>query len=172
MRLRWIVLVGALLVGLSWWWLVAGTPTDPPRSSASSLTRPSRSETQGASAAPHLSPDPKTPGRAHAASIDQDLTAPPPTPELYWQRLEELERTDRDRALAYALSGEEWYPETGKPAEARRAKIVTLLVGLNRMPEARERTRRFLQLYPQSPYRHLVQGVTGIHPRPSAPPRR
>lgn len=93
----------------------------------------------------------------------------PTTPEQYWRNLEELRLDDRERALAYALMGEEWYPDTGKPAEARRAMIVTLLVELGRMPEARDRTRAFIQKYPHSPYRRLVQGLTGIHPRPGRP---
>lgn len=93
----------------------------------------------------------------------------PSTPEEYWQHLEELRRTDKEQALAYALAGDEWYPDSGKPAEARRAMIVTLLVDLGRMSEARERTHAFIKQYPQSPYRRLAQGVTGIHPRPGRP---
>ncbi len=87
----------------------------------------------------------------------------------YWVELEALEREDKQRALAYALAGEDWYGEVGKPAEARRAKIVTLLVDTGNLAEARERTRAFITRYPRSSYRRLVQGVTGIHPRPGAP---
>lgn len=94
----------------------------------------------------------------------------PATEEDYWNELESLKKSDKKRALAYALQGEDWYSEQGKPAEARRAMIVTLLVDLGRMEEARDRTRSFIELYPNSPYRRLVQGVTGIHPRPGAPP--
>jgi TolA-binding protein len=90
--------------------------------------------------------------------------------QSYWTQLEELERGDKRRALSYALAGEEWYSDVGKPAEARRAKIVTLMVDLGQMSEARERARAFIEQYPRSPYRHLVQGTTGIHPRPGAPP--
>lgn len=94
----------------------------------------------------------------------------PDSPEGYWQQLEDLQRTDKARALAYALQGDEWYPDTGRPAEARRAMTITLQVELGQMSEARERTRDFIQRYPDSPYRPLIQGVTGIHPRPGAPP--
>ncbi len=94
----------------------------------------------------------------------------PDSPEEYWRELEDLQRTDKARALAYALQGDEWYPDTGKPAEARRAMIITLQVDLGQMSEARERTRDFIKLYPGSPYRPLIQGATGIHPRPGAPP--
>jgi hypothetical protein len=44
---------------------------------------------------------------------------------------------------------------------------ITLLVDLGEMEEARARTRRFIELHPESRYRPLVQGVTGIHPRPT-----
>lgn len=94
----------------------------------------------------------------------------PATEEDYWSELESLKKSDKKRALAYALQGENWYSEHGKAAEARRAMIVTLLVDVGRMDEARERTRSFIELYPNSPYRRLVQGVTGVHPRPGAPP--
>jgi hypothetical protein len=47
--------------------------------------------------------------------------------------------------------------------------IITLLVDLGRMDEARARVDRFLEAYPNSRYRPLVQGKTGIHPRPSGP---
>lgn len=173
MQARWVVLTLAVLVGLGLWWLVAGTPTDPPRSSNAALTGSSHSASAGDLAASHAPPRLKTDLNPRAtASLAPEFTTPPASPELYWKELEELERTDQKRALDYAFAGEEWYPEQGKAAEARRAKIVTLLVALGRMPEARERTRRFIELYPNSPYRRLVQGVTGIHPRPGAPPRR
>jgi|GEM_PF-1664701 len=117
-------------------------------------------------AAPAPSPQPDRAPFAAAANLGFEQ---PASPELYWQELERLEREDQARALAYALAGDEWYPDVGRPAEARRAKIVTLLVDLHRMSEARERTQKFIEAYPSSPYRHLVQGVTGIHPRPGRP---
>jgi len=74
--------------------------------------------------------------------------------------------TDKPRALELALEGDARLPASGTLAEARRALIVTLLVDLDRMPEARDRARRFTSEYPASDYLPLVQGVTGVHPRP------
>jgi hypothetical protein len=119
-----------------------------------------------AAAAPVLSSQPARAPFAAAANLGFEQ---PASPQLYWRELERLERENQERALAYALAGDEWYPDVGRPAEARRAKIVTLLVDLHRMSEARERTRKFIEAYPASPYRRLVQGVTGIHPRPGPP---
>ncbi len=135
----------------------------------------SPSSTKEPSAPPSV-PAPNKPRPVPSKTEPNDDRAPteefeqPDSPEQYWVELEELERTDKQQALQYALLGDEWYEDEGKPAEARRAKIVTLLVDLGRMQEARERTRRFIEQYPQSPYRRLVQGVTGIHPRPGKPP--
>lgn len=112
---------------------------------------------------------PEQPAHAHARHPEADFERPA-TEEVYWSELEKLQRTDKENALVFALKGDEWYSPTGKPAEARRAMIVTLMVDLGRMEEARVRTRDFISQYPNSPYRRLVQGVTGIHPRPGAPP--
>ena len=101
---------------------------------------------------------------------DQQTFSRPESERRYWQELESLEKRDKEKALAYAIAGEKWYGDEGKPAQARRAKIVTLLVDTGDMEQARERTRRFLERYPDSPYRPLVQGMTGIYPRPGAPP--
>ncbi len=57
----------------------------------------------------------------------------------------------------------------GPEAEARHAMGITLLVDLGQIEEARALTRRFIVEHPESVYRPLVQGVTGIHPRPSGP---
>ncbi|HEY5961409.1 MAG TPA: hypothetical protein VIV60_32850, partial [Polyangiaceae bacterium] len=70
------------------------------------------------------------------------------------------------RALELALAGDRWYSDRGRPAEARRAMIVSLLVDTGNMSEARVWTRRFIEQYPESSYRPMVQGKTGIHPRP------
>jgi hypothetical protein len=77
--------------------------------------------------------------------------------------------TDKPRALALALGADAAYPSTGVYAEARRAMIITLLVDLNRMEEARQRVYLFLDAYPGSRYVPLVEGKTGIHPRPQGP---
>lgn len=93
----------------------------------------------------------------------------PPSEEAYLRVLQEFARTDRARALAYVERGEGWFGEHGVSAEARRALRVTLLVDLDRMSEARAFTREFLERYPTSEYRRLVQGVTGLHSRPGPP---
>jgi hypothetical protein len=85
------------------------------------------------------------------------------------RELSRLARTDKPAALSLAKRGDEWYSDTGDTAEARKAMVVTLLVDLGSMEEARVLTRRFIAAYPSSPYRPLVQGVTGIHPRPHGP---
>jgi len=87
----------------------------------------------------------------------------------YLRELARLNRTDQRRALELVHQGERWYSASGVRAEARQAMGITLLVDLGEMAEARARARRFLAEHPSSRYRPLVQGVTGIHPRPSAP---
>jgi hypothetical protein len=83
--------------------------------------------------------------------------------------LARLNATDKPRALALALSADATYPSEGVDAEARRAMIITLLVDLDRMDEARQRVYRYIEAYPDSPYLALVEGKTGIHPRPLGP---
>jgi hypothetical protein len=98
------------------------------------------------------------------------LVDPRPESEAaYMRELSRLARTDKPAALSLAKRGDEWYSDTGDTAEARKAMVVTLLVDLGSMEEARVLTRRFIAAYPSSPYRPLVQGVTGIHPRPHGP---
>jgi hypothetical protein len=76
---------------------------------------------------------------------------------------------DKPRALTLALASDARSPDHGPMAEARRAMIITLLADLGRIDEARERVLPYLEAYPDSRYRPLVQGKTGIHPRPSGP---
>jgi hypothetical protein len=95
--------------------------------------------------------------------------ANPPSPEDFFHELERLQVTDKARALSLARQGEEWYPPTGELAEACKAMIVTLLVDTGGMTEARQLARRFIAAFPSSDYRPLVQGLTGVHPRPSGP---
>jgi hypothetical protein len=85
------------------------------------------------------------------------------------REISRLQGVDKERALALTLEGEERFGES-RFVEARRALRVTLLVDLGRMKEARELTRAFIERFPGSEYRPLVQGVTGIHPRPGPPP--
>ncbi len=87
----------------------------------------------------------------------------------YLRELARLKRTDQRRALELVRQGEVWYSASGVRAEARQAMGVTLLVDLGEMEEARARARNFLAEHPTSSYRPLVQGVTGIHPRPGGP---
>ena len=87
--------------------------------------------------------------------------------EAVLRQLEPLSVTDKPRALGLALAADSALPPHGVFAEARRALIVTLMVDVQRMSEARARAREFIAQYPSSRYLPLVQGVTGIHPRPS-----
>jgi len=89
--------------------------------------------------------------------------------EQYLRTLDQLNRTDKRRALELVQKGDDWYSSSGVNAEAREAMRITLLVDLGEMDEARARTRRFIAEHPTSQYRPLVQGVTGIHPRPTGP---
>jgi hypothetical protein len=93
----------------------------------------------------------------------------PASEDAFLQRLLELNRTDKPRALELARRGEGWYSDEGVRAEARKAMIVTLLVDLGHMSEARTEARELIRRYPESRYLPLVQGVTGIHPRPGGP---
>jgi len=97
-------------------------------------------------------------------------TQPPfATEDDYLRTLDQLNQTDKRRALELVQKGDDWYASSGVRAEAREAMGITLLVDLGEMEEARARTRRFIAKHPQSTYRPLVQGVTGIHPRPTGP---
>ncbi len=84
-----------------------------------------------------------------------------------WRQLASLSVSDKPNALSLALAADANSSPKGVIAEARRALVITLLVDLGRMSEARARTRKFMAEYPASRYLPLVQGVTGIHPRPS-----
>jgi len=93
----------------------------------------------------------------------------PVSEEAYVRELSRLHATDEAAALDYAKKGDAWYASTGPLAEARKAMTVTLLVDLGNMDEARRMTRAFIAAFPNSPYLPLVEGVTGIHPRPHGP---
>jgi hypothetical protein len=86
--------------------------------------------------------------------------------EAVLRRLEPLAVSDKPRALQLALEADSTLSTSGVMAEARRALIVSLLVDLDRMSEARARAQQFGAEYPASRYLPLVQGVTGVHPRP------
>lgn len=110
------------------------------------------------------------PGQAPLVRVEPtEHRSPFATEDDYLRELAQLNRTDKRRALSLVEKGEAWYQASGVRAEARRAMGITLLVDLGDMDEARVRTRRFIAEHPDSAYRPLVQGVTGIHPRPSGP---
>jgi len=93
----------------------------------------------------------------------------PASETAFFAQLEELNQTDKPRALDWARRGDNWYGNAGVFAEARQAMQVTLLVDLGRMDEARIEAKSFITAHPESRYRALVQGATGIHPRPGRP---
>jgi hypothetical protein len=87
----------------------------------------------------------------------------------YLRELERLNAVDKSAALELVERGSQWYPNSSVRQEAREAMGITLLVDLGRIDEARERVRRFIAEHPRSRYRPLVQGKTGVHPRPTGP---
>lgn len=114
---------------------------------------------------PHPSANTEPPAVLESAHAQ----ARPASERDYFRQLEDLQREDLARALAWARMGNEWYGSEGEGAEAREAAVVTSLVDLGRMEEARGQARIFIERHPASRYRPLVQGVTGIHPRPTGP---
>jgi len=154
MRGRAAVVVLALgAAGLLFWRYSRPDPrSSPSLAAAPSLAVPSES------AAPV--PISASVAAASASSVNE------PDAEALLRQLEPLAVTDKPRALQLALDADSKLPPDGVMAQARRALIVTLLVDENRMPEARARARAFTTEYPDSRYLPLVQGVTGVHPRP------
>jgi hypothetical protein len=115
--------------------------------------------------------DPSSPAEPPRRAARPDVRESPyATEEAYLRDLEALRQQDKEAALALAREGAAWYPNQGVLAEARKALLATLLVDLGRMAEARVEVRRFLQEHPESRYRPMLQGMTGIHPRPGPPP--
>jgi hypothetical protein len=143
------VLGGAGLAIAVWWFVGSAAPA------ARARAGPSNSEIPRAGRAAPIT-----------ASVAAARNSTAPDPESLLHELEALAVNDKPRALAVALSADDHLPAAGVLAEARRAFIVTLLVDLQRMSEARERAREFTRSYPTSRYVPLVQGVTGVHPRP------
>ena len=112
-------------------------------------------------------PRPALPTETIAATVLQPSLPSAPDAEQVLREIEPLSITDKPLALSRALAADARLSAAGVMAEARRALIVTLMVDTARMPEARERAREFMRRYPQSRYLPLVQGTTGIHPRPT-----
>lgn len=143
--------LGCAILGLRYW----PSPEAPPAASVIPTEAPAK-----ASPAP-------TAEVVVAATVAPSPRHSAPDAEQLLRELEVLSLTDKPLALSRALAGDELLSPQGVMAEARRALIVTLMVDTERMPEARARAREFIRRYPDSRYRPLVQGTTGIHPRPS-----
>lgn len=143
-----------LILGYSY---LARRPTNPPVA-----TLP------GAVPEPPLpaTPSPSLETETLTAAVQSPVSSAPDAEQLL-RELEPLSITDKPLALSRALTADARLSPAGVLAEARRALIVTLMVDTERMPEARERAREFMRRYPQSRYLPLVQGTTGIHPRPT-----
>jgi hypothetical protein len=158
----------ALGVAFTAWW---AWPTVPPALERTHEV-PLASSAQPSSESSIVAAPAATAERSVATLAANTIWQDTPLPEDdYLKQLSALNRTDKSAALLLVEKGEQWYPDKGRAAEARRAMRITLLVDLGRMPEARSFTREFIASYPESAYRPLVQGVTGIHPRPSGPKR-
>lgn len=123
------------------------------------VSTPSAEAPKPTSAPPSAAPAP-------TVSAAPDVPSRPESEDAFLAELERLNVTDKPRALALAEAGERWYSDRGVKAEARQAMRITLLVDLGRMEEARALVRQFLANAPDSRYLPLVQGVTGVHPRP------
>jgi len=155
--------------GMWAWDFYSGNVADPPDASFDLDLVKSFADQKGCQAtfAPNPPAPPPPPPRG-VARVDVVEPHEEPGERLHWETLERLWVADRQGALAHALEGEARFGPRGRAAEARQAVIVTLLTELGRMPEARQRTLSFLSEHPRSGYRRLVQGLTGIHPRPGA----
>ena len=54
-------------------------------------------------------------------------------------------------------------------AEERRALAIQALIDVGRIGEARSRTYRFLDRYPNGPYSSHIAAMTGVHVTPTGP---
>lgn len=152
MRARFIMVVGACLLGLAAW----------------SLLRQPAAPTSAKAAPQFVPPTVLTPPAQTLSIAHRNLRSTHEADaEDLLRQLEPLAVSDKPRALDLALAADRQLPEHGIMAEARRALIVTLLVDAQRMSEARVRARDFLRGYATSRYAPLVRGVTGLHSRPS-----
>ncbi len=88
----------------------------------------------------------------------------------YIERLRLLAVDEPDRAFALAEQGEASFPN-GEFSEERQAIGINMLVRLDRIGEARSRTRAFIRRYPKGRFTRQVRGLTGVHPRPAGPNR-
>jgi hypothetical protein len=166
-----MVLLLSSAMALAWWFW----PSAPPKARLTQQAEPTAPEVTPARAATtalHVSrthTENVTASTPSASSPRTPFADTPPPEREFFEELNALHATDKPAALFWAEQGERWYGDGGRFADARRAMRITLLADLQRMAEARSLARAFIAQYPQSPYRPLVQGVTGIHPRPSGP---
>jgi hypothetical protein len=160
-----LAVFGALVVAAVWLWIARAPETRPgtlrPAMVASSLPP---------TALPVASPPPVElvpPPTELASPSNHAPSVRPADDSEHLRELQRLRSADPDLALARALDEDARRPDTGGVAEARRALIVTLLVDEGDLQAARERARDYTKRYPESRYLPLVQGLTGVHPRPS-----
>lgn len=140
------------------------------RSAAAPLDRlPAREPMAERPSEPEVAAEADSAGQAGSGSSAAAPGSPFASEDDYLRELSRLRLTDRHRALELVRSGAHWYSSHGERAAARQAMGITLLVDVGEMEEAREAARRFIATHPTSAYRPLVQGVTGIHPRPTGP---
>lgn len=80
-------------------------------------------------------------------------------------------RASQDPAtrLALAREGNQRFP-AGPGASERTAAIVSALVALDRVPEARAEARQFLEAHPGDPWAKSIESLTGVHAVPAGPP--
>lgn len=99
----------------------------------------------------------------------RDVNAPE-SEQAYIDRLRRLAVDEPKNALTLAQQGEERFPH-GEFSEERQAIAINVLVRLDRIGEARSRTRAFIRRYPTGRFTRQVRGLTGVHPRPAGPNR-
>lgn len=155
---------------LAWWLWPNDPPPKVPLAQQAESTAPDVTSTPDVTTAPRdqVAASASSPSISSIGQPTAHSDTPPPEREFF-EELNALHGTDKPAALVWAEQGERWYGDSGRFADARRAMRITLLADLQRMDEARSLARAFIAQYPQSSYRPLVQGVTGIHPRPSGP---
>jgi hypothetical protein len=156
-----------LAVGLVIVWL--RTPREPGQAHVASGAESALDAAPMAPSPPLESPSVRAPTTAEPAPARAALDSKPADENAYLHAVWELHDTDKPRALELVRKGDAWYSNHGVAAEARKAMAITLLVELGQMEPARAEVRRFITAYPDSRYLPMVEGVTGIHPRPTGP---
>lgn len=163
-RVGTALFVMALLLAASFAWR-AGRPAKTPVTSPSEPHE--RARAPRVPAQPLELPLPDEIGVPSVRSVRS--SSPFASEDDYLRELERLNAVNKPAALELVEQGAQWYRGSGVRQEAREAMGITLLVDLGQIDEARARTRRFIVEHPTSRYRPLVQGKTGVHPRPLGP---